>query len=481
MALVVNTNIASLNAQRNLYGSTDALSKSLERLSSGLRINRAGDDAAGLAISESLRSEIRGLQQAVRNSNDGISLVATAEGAVAEVTNDLQRIRELSIQAANDTNSPQNRASLNLEVEQLIEEIERIANQFEYNGAKLLDGTFIGKKLHVGAQADQTIEINIRDMRGSTLGATAQVDGGAVDTANALADGDMIINGFDVGISADDGITPAAANPSTSAIAKANAINAIYADTGVEALVNENVITGDLAAGIQAINIDGTVNTLTINGIPIIANVAAADSDGALRQAINAVSNTTGVEATVNASGELILTAKDGRNVRVITTGSIADELGLAAANGDIDTIYGAGLTLIADESFSLAGANLTYAGTSLVAGGVAVDLNTAINSVTVTSQSSANTAIRIVDAALRQVNSFRAELGAITNRLEATVSNLQTVTENLSASDSRIRDADYATETAELTRNQILQQAGTAILAQANTTPQAVLTLLQG
>jgi len=468
MSLYVNTNVTSMNAQRNLNNATSLLSKSLERLSSGLRINRAGDDAAGLAISESLRANIRGLNQAVRNAQDGISLIGTAEGAVNETVNLLQRMRELSVQAASDTNSSTNRSSIQEEVTQLISEMDRIATTVQFNGSTLLNGSFSGT-LQIGAFAGQTVDITIDDFRASAIGATASVTSGAMTAA--LSAGDLLINGTDVGGSTSDGVSTA--NATYSAIAIANAINSVEGETGVTATVNENSVTGGAIAG-------GTLNStnnITINGVTFGADadpivVAADDSDGALRDAINAVSNQTGVTASLDASNQLVLTAEDGRNIQVTAGGTGATITGQAAA-----TTMGT-FTLTSAESIAIGGTSPADAG--LTAGTVAVDTNSAVNSVSVLTQTDAASAITTIDAALKQVNSQRGSLGALTNRLESTIANLQTTAENLSSSESRIRDTDFASETAKLTRAQILQQAGTSILAQANVTSQAALTLLQ-
>jgi len=478
MALTVNSNIPSLNAQRNLQKSTLALGKSLERLSSGLRINRAGDDAAGLAISESLRAQVRGLNVAVRNANDGISMVATAEGAIQEITNILQRMRELAVQAANDTNSPNNRASLNLEVTQLIEELTRISTTVQFNGRNLLDGTFQDMKLQTGSLANQTIDISISDLRATSLGAVAMRTSTAPTAA--LSNNDLLINAVNIGATSSDGISYLGGT--YSAIAMANAINIMTGQTGVEATANATTVTGTSA--ITAVNVNGTTDQIWIDGVNIgPVNILGDDSDGALRKAINQITNQTGVAATVDTSGKLVLTAKDARNVtvKVVNAGAGtigATNLGMASADGADWTSTGT-YTLVSDESFSVTGNAPGKAG--LTALTTAVDLSTAINTVSVTTHANATQALIRTDYALRQVNNIRADLGAITNRLEVTVANLTTISENLAASDSRIRDADFAYETAVLTKNQILQQAGVAILAQANMTPQAALQLLKG
>jgi flagellin len=471
MALFVNTNVPSLNAQRNLVGTNRDLNQALERLSSGLRINRAGDDAAGLAISESLRTQIRGLNQAIRNANDGLSLVATAEGALGEVVNNIQRIRELAIQAANGTNSDSNRAAIQNEIDQLVEEIDRIGNTTQFNNRNLLDGTFVDVVFHVGANKDQTIAFSIDDTRASKLGAIAEDIGAAIATAATAATDldDLIINGVQIATPVAGSDTVSTTQNEASAIALAAAINAVSAQSGVQAEINATVHTG--GAAITAGTLDST-NSLTINGVQINGAVLAGDLDNSLREAINAVTNVTGVTASLSGS-DLVLEAADGRNIEVVTAGTGGTISGLTAG------VYKGSVTLVSGNTITVAGADVTNAG--FVLGSTLVDPNTAINSVNVLTVEAAENTIRASDFALEQLIGTRAELGAITNRLEATISNLQTTSENLSASESRIRDADFAAETAALVRAQILQQAGISVLAQANLVPQAALSLLQG
>jgi flagellin len=467
MALTVNVNIASINAQRNLQRSTVQLGKALERLSSGLRINRAGDDAAGLAISETLRAQIRGLQQAVRNANDGLSLVGTAEGALNESTNIIQRIRELAIQAANGSNSDANRASLQSEIDNLIQELDRIGNTTQFNGRNLLDGTFEDVIFHVGANKNQTISVSIGDVRASKLGAVAQQTGTAIPTS-IVAGGldDLSINGtaIDNPDAADDVLSTA--ENALSAIALAAAINRSTGTHGVTAEVNAAVYTGG-AVTAGALN---STDYVEINGVRIQGSAIVGDTDNALVAAINAVSNQTGVVAS-HSGTSLVLTAADGRNIQVTAAGNGATITGLAAE------VYHGSITLTSDNTISVSGTAATNAGFAVAS--YTVDSNTAINSADVSSAENAEITIASADHALGQLNAIRADLGATTNRLESTISNLQATAENLSASESRIRDADFASETAALTRAQILQQAGTAILAQANLVPQAALTLL--
>lgn len=485
MALTVNSNIPSLNAQRNLARSTIGLNKALERLSSGLRINRAGDDAAGLAISESLRSQIRGQNQAVRNASDGLSLIGTTESAIGAYTDLLQRLRELAVQSANDTNSAINRQALDAEAIQIVQEMTRIASTVEFNGTKLLDGTFTSKQLQVGANVNETMTINTGDLRTSIIGAVAQATG--VSVTGAISNpGELIIEAVDVPNTTADGISTA--DDDSSAIAISRAINSISDQTGVTSTVEAATVTG--IAAVSTVNLtDAGTNQLQINNVKIIANVTPSDGNETLRKAINAVTNQTGVTATVDAGGFVTLTAADGRNIEVHTVGGssgmgdgTAFLLGLvddATANMVDGVADGRGkVTVSSDDAFSVTGSAKANAGFGAITG-VAIDVNTALNRTSIGTGAGANATIKTVDNALRQVNNVRSKLGAVTNRLEITIQNLQAIAENLAGSESRIRDADFALETAALSKNQILQQAGVAILAQANVTSQAALALL--
>ncbi|AXK71286.1 flagellin [Lysobacter sp. TY2-98] len=378
----INTNVMSLNAQRNLTTSGASLATSIQRLSSGLRINSAKDDAAGLSISERMTSQIRGLDQAARNANDGVSLAQTAEGALGEVGNNLQRIRELAVQASNGTNSQSDRDALNAEVTQLQSEIQRVSATTKFNGVNLLDGSFAGVAFQVGANSGETITVaSIANVQTSALGGAVTRYSGSVAAssvtgfATAIAAGGVTINGTDIG-----------------------------------------AIT---AAG------------------------SAQERVGQLAEAINRVSAQTGVGASYDqASGQLTLSSSAAITI--------------------------AGTT----NSATVAGFANAFSATS--------STTTGIGNVNVSSFAGAQMAIDVADAALKSVNTSRANLGALQNRFSSVVSNLNTTSENLSASRSRIRDADYAKETAELSRTQILQQAGTAMLAQANQATQGVLSLLR-
>lgn len=487
MAQIINTNVASLNSQRALNTSQGALNTSLQRLSSGLRINSAKDDAAGMAISERMTAQIRGLDQAARNANDGISLAQTAEGGLGEVTNNLQRIRELAVQAANATNSVSDRAALNAEATQLVAEIDRVSTTTQFNGINLLDGTFTSQAFQVGANANQTITVSsISSARAASLGVgsgssyAASVQTGTV-TSTALAAGDIAINGYNVGATSTDGVSYSYADGS--AIAKAAAINAISGNSNVTAAVQANSVTG--GAVTSSAIAGNTTDYVKINGVTL-GSIAAVTDDAAgdvikgsqMAARVNEVTAQTGVTATYNTtSGVLTLSAADGRNI-TIEAGGTGTSSGLTAATTVADvklsSTSSAGITV----SGSAAGltamgltAGTTAATTTVGAGVSSLDLSTA---------SGAQAALATIDAALATVNSTRASLGAYQNRFGSTVANLQTTSENVSASRSRIRDADFAAETANLTRAQILQQAGVAMLAQANAQPNNVLSLLR-
>jgi len=399
MAQVINTNTMSLNAQRNLSTSGASLATTIQRLSSGLRINSAKDDAAGLAISERFSTQIRGLDVAVRNANDGISLAQVAEGSLTEIGNNLQRIRELAVQSSNATNSSSDRAALNAEVKQLTAEIDRVAKQSEFNGTKLLDGSFSSQLFQVGANAGQAIAIDKTvDAKSTSLGKAQFGSTGGVNvmTGTATADG------------------------------KITAISVTNAAGKTVAIDDVDVKTGDTGAQVTA-KVMGAIN-------------AKVGEHGIYAESTGTTGSFYTVGESVNASGA-------------------------AAA---ISIVYGtsgaAGIT-------SGTGVNGGVPGAGEVKGLSDLDVTTYLN---------ASRAVTIVDKALTAVNSARADLGAVQNRFTSVVANLQTSSENLAASRSRIRDTDFAKETAELTRTQILQQAGTAMLAQANQVPQNVMSLLR-
>ncbi len=656
MPSYINTNLASMNAQRNLNQSQAAQQTALQRLSSGLRINSAKDDAAGMAITSRMSSQIAGSMQAARNANDGISLAQTAEGDLTQISANLQRMRDLSVQSANATNSASDRAALNAEVQSLAQEIDRVSQNSSFNGVKLLDGTFTAQNFQVGAGATATDQIAIAaissartaQLGGATLTSNATLTGTAVTAA--LNAGDLTINGQQVGASA-AGAAPG--QSIDSAIQVAAAINAVSTQSGVSATANSNSITGAAATVFTAI----AANTFNVNGINIGAVAAGATATGQganLAAAINLVSNQTGVTASANATtGAVTMTSADGRDVLVglnsvasttaaaaatvkatflTQTGLLTGNVGTAgvtttvaaAAVGTASTAVAAGATVAAaaatttpsslaiaagalvlntsSGAISVGAITLTSGGStsangnaiiaamnaalSAATGGAAVNgvasvsttgiitltagssatglsltlgLNaadattatanttllalqtgfsaaqlgtqssggvtagvaadnrgtislsstnaagivlsgalpgsagftagttaaagstfTSVANINISTAAGALSALSAIDGAIASVNSSRANLGAYQNRFASVVSSLQTTTENLTASRSRIQDTDFAAETAALSRAQILQQAGTAMLAQANQLPNQVMTLLR-
>jgi flagellin len=477
MGLYINTNVASLNAQRNLTNSTSSLSRSFQRLSSGLRINGAKDDAAGLAISNRLTAQIRGLNQAVRNTNDGISLAQTAEGALGETQNILQRVRELSVQSANDTNSASDRESLQAEVEQLTAEINRIGETTTFNNNKILDGSFLGASFHVGANSRETITVNVADGRATSLGRQARNDGTVVSAGVSIASGSLAVNGVSIRgtVAADDTVSTTLNDGS--AVAKAAAINDSTKFTGVRAIVNksEDSNNADITNGVL-----NSVDFIKVNGETITGiTVQNGDADDTLVNAINAVTDKTGVIASLNDASQLVLTAQDGRNIEVT-----ASTVAAASITGLNSEVTGGSITLQAERQVTI------YNGTANINAGTGfgtgqgefiygVNNANTVSTIDITSREGANLAIDIADVAIGQVSSIRADLGAVQNRLESTINNLNATAENLSAARSRILDADFASETAQFTRNQIIQQAGVSVLAQANQQPQVALSLL--
>lgn len=481
MAMTINTNIASLNAQRNLGRTQGLLNKSLQRLSSGLRINSAKDDAAGLAISTRMGSQVRGLNQAARNANDGISLAQTAEGALQESTNILQRVRELAVQSANDTNTSGDRASIQAEVAQLVSELDRISTTTAFNGKNVLDGTMGTAIFHIGADAGQTISMTIGSARTSVLGTAGDiVAGGTFAGAGSITDAvgadqtALTINNVAI-----DNL--GAADQAGSAKTLAVAINAAL--TGVTATAT--VTTFDLGA-VTAQVVDGDVlaaGDFEINGTDITGALVGGSATFAqdLADLVNAQKSTTGVTATLEG-GRMILTDASGGNIQVESDGTAFGtspfaDVQAAISAAEASTSYG-GVSLVSTGALEI---NVAAAGGGTTMGiGVYHDTTVTMNNVDVSTQSGANAALASIDLALTEINTTRGELGAVQNRFESTIANLQSVAENIAAARARITDADFAAETAEMTKAQVMQQAGVAMLAQANQLPQAVLSLLQ-
>ncbi|AMO35711.1 flagellin [Thauera humireducens] len=493
MAQVINTNIASLNAQRNLNTSQGSLATSLQRLSSGLRINSAKDDAAGLAISERMTSQIRGQDQARRNANDGISLAQTAEGALQSAGDILQRVRELAVQSANATNSASDRQALNAEVNQLTAELDRIAKSTEFNGRKLLDGTFATATFQIGANAGQTIQATTANFSTSQYGGYRI---GAQAAANSGAEGDLTpgstefalpssaaaanrVAGGTITISGAAGTASVLTAPGASAKNVAGLINGESGTTGVTATARTEFDI-DFSTPNTSYKFDVTSDNST--AVTISFTIGTEDNDG-LASAINAfndVSAKTGVTARVNDSGDgITLLNASGENITIANSasGSATATIGGTSTAAGATAIGTGQLIIDSDRSFSIQAPNTTdfFNNTS------AASQLQAVSNLDVSSVESSQRTLAMVDAALSAINGQRAKFGALQSRFETTIANLQISSENLSASRSRIRDTDFAAETANLTRAQILQQAGTAMLSQANALPQQVLSLLQG
>ena len=494
MALTVNTNVSSLNAQRNLTKSGEGLATSMERLSSGMRINSAKDDAAGLQISNRLTSQINGLAVAQRNANDGISMAQTAEGAMQASTDILQRMRELALQSANGSNSDKDRDALQKEVVQLKTELTRIAETTSFGGQKLLDGSFGTKSFQVGSNANETISLSLNDIAADSIGSFEATLSGAAGSAlglgrasaaaavvppltstNGVAGGALSING--------EATSTIGAGAQASEIA--TAINEISNKTGV---------TADARTQAEiSLNVADSVS-FDLNGTQISASVADPADLSDLATAINNETSNTGVTAETK-DGKLLLTDESGKDINITaytgqaatpavmtvagvsqdgTTQLAANDIDLASGGNNSTSVAGS-IKLSSDNNFSFVSGEDADLGADDVG-----ELSSA-SDVDITTQDGSQSALAVIDGALSQIDSQRANLGAIQNRFSQTISNLANVQENVSASRSRIQDTDFATETAEMTKNQILQQAGTSILSQANQIPQAAISLLGG
>ncbi len=576
MSLIINTNVASLNSQRQLMGSGTALDRATERLSSGQRINSAKDDAAGLAISNRMTSQIRGLDQAMRNANDGVSMVQTAEGALQEVTNILQRIRELSIQSANGIYSDVDRGTLNAEVQQLKLELDRIADTTSFNGQTLLDGTIGKTDLQVGTEANQTIEVNIGSFSTSSLGGSSgDIVGEATTTGlaalNLLTAGDLIINDTSIGA-----LTTGTTLNNTLALVNASLDGKGAVASAMVEVSGDNVGSGVLVAGTSSLTLavvdgDGLTQSYVLTGTSTLKelvgkinsetsleaslndmgrlvlhregalsitvtdsstnNVASGLADGAVNYSVvfsDTSSDKRGVKieaGTISAAEILALgidMQDDDRNLQGATVGAGATTLnkgdliingveietitlpgGSAAANlaelikrineqADATGVVAFAGTGTSNLGFrSVAGTEIsvkfgegavaaTVAGQTGLQERNAAEGSGSVASIDISTAEGAQKALSILDNAIEEVNSTRADLGAVNNRLEFTVNNLSNVSEKTSQARSRIVDADFALETAALSRASVLQQAGTAMLQQANARPQQVLSLLR-
>jgi flagellin len=511
---ILNTNISAVAAQNSLRTTGLNQTRAMERLSSGIRINSAKDDAAGLAISTRMTANIRGLAAAIRNANDGISLTQTAEGSLASIGDNLQRIRELAVQSANSTNNATDRAALHAEASQLVSEIDRIAANATFNGIKLLDGSYQDQNLQVGSgnEANDRISISIASAKSSSLGVgggssySTVVNGGTAATAvgsTALASGALALNGYVVGAASTDGVSSTGSD--SSGIAVAAAINAVSGQSGVTASVQKTVTDGTAVgtvAGSTGFGATLAAGTVAINGVSIGALDAATSAVGRAAQmaaAINAKSGQTGVVAEFSTTdGAVKLTAADGRNIAITvksTATVITSQMTGLKHNPNVTTADGGALTSVTRSSVKLSSSNaagitvegLTAAGlesaglkgvTSFTA--ATATAGAGVSTVDLTTATGSQTALSTLDKAINTITDARAAMGAYQNRLNASIANLETSSMNLQASRSRILDTDYAKETTNLAKSQIIQQAATAMLAQANQSAQSVLSLLK-
>jgi flagellin len=493
MALSVVTNTSSLNAQRNLTKSGEGLATSMQRLSSGMRINSAKDDAAGLQISNRLTSQINGLGVAQRNANDGISMAQTAEGAMQESTSILQRMRDLALQSANGSNSASDREALQKEVSQLQTELTRIADTTSFGDTQLLDGSFGTRSFQVGANANETISLGLSSVKAADIGTnkadlfSTSVGGlGQVAAATGTADisggNNVAASSYDItGKSGETINLPIIDDEEASSIA--SKFNAVTGDTGITADARTQVeLSGLTAVGNVSFTLNGSV-------------ISATADLNELANAINEKSGQTLVAATISDAGNLMLTDETGADITIEnfkeaggtgtvtvkgvaydgTVSTISNDLG--AATGTDSAVIGGSLRLNSTESYAVTGNDTSLASATTAQ----VSTLNAVGTVDINSQEGAQNALDVIDGAISQIDSQRATLGAIQNRFSHTISNLANIQENVSASRSRIQDTDFAIETANMTKNQILQQAGTSILAQANQIPQAAISLIGG
>lgn len=521
MALTVNSNPASINAQNRLSGAANGLNTSMQRLASGLRINSAKDDAAGMQISNRLTSQINGLNVSVRNANDGISMAQTAEGALQESTNILQRMRDLAVQSSNATNTTVDRKAIQEEVVQLKSELNRIADTTTFGGQSLLDGSFGSKNFQVGADANQTIGLAINSAQTDDLGsARANLDDGSKLGAASSAEANATAATDDLDFGGSHTLTINGVNTATVSLSTkdsasdiASKINAEFNVSGVKADAKTTAVITNL----QGFNFDATNgadgisfdlgNGSTTETISFAASANATDNMQTIVNKINEVAATTGISASFDATGGnaagtipgIVLTSEAGDNIII---SDLSDDLSSGnTANAEIDIVgvnYDGTFTAASVVNVDSSDAN---ADSVSVRGSVQLDSTLGfsvssddaeagppgtvraeeinIDTVDLTTAQGSQDAIAVIDGALAKIDRNRATLGAVQNRLSSTVNNLNSIVENSSAARSRIRDTDFTTETAELTKNQILQQAGTSILAQANQLPQAALSLL--
>ena len=490
MGFRINTNIGAMNAHNYSTMNNKELDTSLTRLSSGLRINKAADDASGMVIADSLRAQAKGLGQAISNANDGIGVTQTADGALDEYINIINTVRTKSIQAASDGQNTDSRMAIQRDITRLLEEADNIAKTTSFNGQNLLDGGFVNKNFQIGAYANQTVNMSIDSARTTTLGMFA-LKTGTETTTTAFGATDFTVNGIATGASAVGSATDtinALAQTAGSAVQKAAAINSITSSTGVTATASTNV-TGGLAVAGGVI----AAGSVFINGVDLGAvTFGTNDSTGTLAAAFNRISDQTGVTAKIVSGGKLELSSADGYNVTLSTTAAGTT----VAAAADTAKMFGAGstvavnaaaagaltvteqgtLTLESDNAIAIAGAAVATAGLAAQTYSVANSIST----VDVTTYSAAQSSIKKADHALAQLDRTRADIGSVQNQLESTIRNISVTQINVAAAESQIRDVDFAAESANFSKRNILAQSGSYAMSQANAVQQNVLRLLQ-
>jgi flagellin len=493
MAISVNTNVTSMKAQGNLNKAQTATSTSMERLASGLRINSAKDDAAGLQISNRMTSQINGIGVAIRNANDGISIAQTAEGAMSESTNILQRMRDLSLQSANGSNSADDRVAMQKEVTALHTELTRIAETTSFGGQKLLDGTYGTQNFQVGSNANETIGLTLKDVSAAKLG-----------NNSVSLEGTSAGLGWGTAAGTASGVNGVGASTLTINGRKTETVAIGINSTAKEAAAKINLkssSTGVTASGITEVKaaVTGTGDiTMKINGTTVSASITDITDLSGLAESINKSSDTTGVTAKINDSKELILVDKDGDDIKIAdfstSNGATLTATATFAVYGD-DGVANTAITLNgesgsiidsttltgivkfnATDSFSVASNSATTAKLANIPNASALDK---VSKIDIGTADGAQDALAVIDAAITSIDASRSDLGAVQNRMDFTINNLSSIQNNVTDARSRIQDVDFASESAQLSKQQILSQASSAMLAQANQLPQVALSLL--
>ena len=495
---VINTNVSALRAQAANNANQNLLNTSMQRLSTGMRINSAQDDAAGLAITNRMTAQINGLNQAVKNSNDGLSLVSTGEGALTQTTSVLQRMRELAVQSSNDTNSSADRQYLNSEMTQLKAQIDSIASQTNFNDQNILDGSFTNKQLQIGSNAGQTMTMNIDSASSSSIGvyqAKEQALGALTAATGTVPANPVTSAGFKV--KGYIGTSTVSVATGSDARTVASTVNGLTSSTGVTASA---VTYAEISALGKAGNVSFQVTGKNNTAVSVSANIANVNDLSVLANSFNSASAQTGITAALSSDkSSITLESADGYDIQLASFTTDATTKTVSVTGLQTDGVTSAGsaktltsggtdstrivgdLTFSSANAFTLQGSGAATSTADFVsASSTATSQLSAVSSVDVTTVDNAATALNVIDGALSKVSAMNADLGAIGNRLTLTVNALTAASTNTSAAESRILDTDYSAETANLSKAQIISQASTAMLAQANQQPQQVLSLLK-